>query len=121
MSEMSEMISPIYVGEDRFGVEVETPNPSALQPLTVIFDYSGAGDIWVRLPIEIIVQPAARDASGYVRRTFRRVVPSSFTFVPIASGEHLVLIREVGHNRWLGRALVDVAGDKASEVSIAAR
>ena len=122
MTEMSDMISPAYVGEDRLGVEVDSlTRPYALQPLTVNFDYSQADPVGVRLPIEVVVQPPTTDGSGYLRRVFRRVVPPSFTFVPIAAGPHLILIREVGHNRWLGRLVVSVVGDRMSEVSSAAR
>lgn len=108
-------LSPTFVGEEalELALSAETPNPAAFGAVTLDVDYSGAGEAGTALPLELIV--AAPTRAGYVHRYFRHQRPPSLTFFPVEGGEHLVLLREVGHNRYHGKLLVDVAGDEIQE------
>lgn len=119
--EILEEISPEYVGEDRIVVSLVTVSPIALSPVILEIDYEQAGDEGVILPIEVIVQPPSIDGSGYSRRVFRHSTPQGFVWTPITTGPHLVLVREVGHNRWQGRLVVQVAGDTGHKIETVER
>jgi hypothetical protein len=108
-------LSPSYIGEDRFGLALNenSQTPAAFSSITIDVDYSGAEPEGVVLPLELIVQ--APSASGFVRRFYTRTAPSSVIFRPAEGGLHLVMLREVGHNRWWGRLRVQVDGDQLEE------
>lgn len=62
------------------------------------------------LPLELTITAPTR--SGFVRHVYRRVVPGLITFVPKEGGLHLVRLSELGHNRYWGAYVVDVAGER---------
>ena len=110
-------LSPVYIGEDRFGLTLDpiSDPPLVGRQITVNVDYSDAGDDGVELPLEFIVQPGfdgGGPGNGYKRVWFSRVAPSTLTFVAPAAGQFLLLLKEVYHNRWQGRLIVTVQGDK---------
>jgi len=103
-------LSPATIGEDLFTLSLSplNPNPRAGQGVQIDVDYAKCAPSGVVLPLEILIQ--APSASGFVRRIYRRAAPASIVFVPREGGLHGVLLREVGHNRWLGKLRVIVAG-----------
>jgi hypothetical protein len=112
-------IAPSYVGEDRIAVTLD-PNSQtqALKPVQVNFDYSAAEPDGVVLPLELILQPAFGRGDGFQRRIFRTYRPITAVFTPIAEGDWLVVLREVGHNRWQGRLVVNVDGDPTARIDV---
>lgn len=115
MSGVSEEISPRYLGEDRIRLSLaqNSTNPRAHDVVEVDVDYSAVGESGVAVPLELTI--TGPSAASFQRRYFRRVAPSSVSFVPIEGGTHLLRIREVGHNRWVGLLTIDVAGTVLSE------
>lgn len=114
-----EVLSPSYYREDRIAVTVDPKLPLlASRPVVVSFDYAGCLPQGVVLPIVVAVQPAFGDGSNYVRKVFRRVAPSSYSFVPREAGDYLVTVRESAHNRWQGRLIVRVGGDSVDRQSL---
>lgn len=61
------------------------------------------------LPLEMTVTAPSR--SGFARHVFRRSLPPSVSFIPNEGGPHLVRLRELGHDRYWGACVVDVAGE----------
>lgn len=117
MAEIIDSISPDYIGEDKFVLTVAEESKPLLsyKLVTINIDYSETGTTGLMLPIIIVVQPAFGDGTGYVKRTFSRSAPSSYTFYASAgAGDYLVLVREYGHNQWQGRLVITVAGDDYS-------
>jgi len=118
MTIQTDLIAPSEIGEDRLGLSID---PSCLPMLAmnniiINIDYSAVGANGVTLPIEFIVQPPSVDGIGYVRRVYRKHVPSSIVFFPITAGRHLVLVKECCHNLWQGRLVIDVGGDEADKL-----
>jgi hypothetical protein len=107
-------ISPKYIGEAKFTLTPGTERPTAGVPVVVDIDY-GTDARGVELPLECIVQGSADES--YVRQTFELFVPPSVVFTPIEGGRHVVMVRELGHNRWWGRLEVDVAGELLESVA----
>ena len=108
----SEEFSPKIVGADRLKLSLsqETPKPTALLPVIFLVDYSGArADGGIVLPLEMIVQ--APTVAGYRRQVYTRTSPSALVYSPISSGTHLVLLREMFHNKFFGRLVFEVSGD----------
>jgi hypothetical protein len=109
-----DQLSPAYVGEDVFvlALDPELPAPRVGVPSQVNADYSGAdANGGAVLPVEFLV--VAPDGGPRVSSVLRATLHRSFLFVPSVPGPHLVLVREIAHNRFLGRLVVDVAGEKA--------
>ena len=109
-------ISPTFIGEDRIVLTLsqDTPNPKAFAPVQIDIDYSAADpEGGIVLPLELIVN-APSDAN-FSRRIIRRSLPSSIIIKPQEGGEHLVLLRECGHNKFVGIFILDVAGDPTEE------
>lgn len=104
-------ISPPYVGEDKLILSLNDPATALLShvPFQVNIDYSAALPGGVKLPLELVFQ--GPDAGQLQRRVFERTLPESLLLVPRARGQHFILLRELFHNRWQGRLLVDVQGD----------
>ena len=104
-----DQMSPDYVGEDRITLSLDTSTSPAraLSPVQINVDYALAEPQGASLPLELIV-----NGPTYLRKLFRTVRPPFFVFIPELPGEHLVLLRETGHNRWVGRLLVEVVGDR---------
>ena len=117
MTGILDILSPLYIDEDKFTLELDSVSVAiALQPMTLNINYDEADPEGAMLPIEVIVQPPTEDGTGYIQKIFRNFIPSSFTFTPINAGDHLVLVKELGHNRWQGRLLITIEGDEASKV-----
>lgn len=109
-----EEISPETIGEDRIDLRLDDGNlsPRAGQIITVNIDYSRCAPDGTRLPIELVVQ--APSPLGFVQRTFTRTRPTSITFRAREGGGHLVMVRELAHNRWFGRLRIAIAGETAT-------
>lgn len=109
--------SPATVGEEMIALTLDssTPTPKVFLIVQVNVDYSDALDAGgPALPLDFIVQGPS--AVSYKENVFRRFLPRTLSFVPIEAGEHLVLLREQAHNRWIGRLRVIVAGDPFQKV-----
>ena len=125
-NETLDRVSPAFVGEDRISIEIDegsflAGNLFVLRPITLQFDYSDADPDGVILPIEIVIQPKFGDGTGYIRQVFSRVVPKNFTFKATGAGAYLILIRELFHNQWQGRKVIQVEGDPFSDVQVTTR
>jgi hypothetical protein len=105
-------LSPATIGEDKIvlAVDPSTDPPTALKAVQINVDYGKAdAEGGVALPLDLIIQGPTQES--YIARTYRRFVPKTLSFVPIAAGVHLVLLREQAHNRWVGRLRIVVIGD----------
>lgn len=106
-----EEISPEFIGEDRIALSLDssTLNPRAFHAVLINVDYGKCAPEGIVLPLELLIQAPS---IGNIRRTIiRRTAPQSLSFIPKEGGIHGVLLRELGHNRWLGKLRVLVAGD----------
>lgn len=105
-------LAPLYVGSESLKLSLAEPNTEAraFRSVTVLVDYSGAGEDGVQLPLELRV--TGPSAESYVQRFFRRTAPSELSFTPKEGGSFLVLLREVAHNRRRGKLVVQVAGER---------
>ncbi len=103
-------LSPSYVGEDRLDVRLDASQETvrALQPTLFTVDYSRALPEGVMLPLVLEVQGPS--AGSYQRRIYTRV-PKSVVVTFREGGAHLVILKEVAHNRWHGKLRVQVEGD----------
>lgn len=111
-----EELSPATIGEDKIALTVDpsTSPPTALKALQINVDYSACEPAGVALPLDMIVQGPTE--ASYIERTYRRYKPLTLNFIPFEAGVYLVLLREVAHNRWVGRLRVTVAGDPFQKV-----
>ncbi len=109
-------ISPTYIGEDRIKLSLspDTPNPKAFSPVQLDIDYGDADpEGGIVLPLELIV--SAPSPANFRRDIIRRSLPSSIIIKPQEGGEHLVILRECGHNKFVGIFILAVAGDPTEE------
>ena len=107
-------LSPANIGEEKITITLDPGiAPKVFGIVQCNIDYSAAPG-GVVLPLDFIVQGPT--AISYLERVFRRSLPSTLSFVPNESGDHLVLLREQAHNRWIGRLIVTVAGDPFQQV-----
>jgi len=107
-------LSPAYIGEDRILLSVDPSTPPRVGDVCQInVDYSGCEPEGTAVPMEMVIQ--GEGANGFQERTFRRRRPLQLLFVPTIAGEHLVILREINHNRWLGRLRVAVVGEKSEQ------
>ncbi len=106
-----EELSPETIGEDRITLTLDPTSlsPRAFSSVLVNVDYSRCAPDGVVLPLEIIIQ--APTAGNAVPRIARRAAPASIAFTPREGGLHGVTLREIGHNRWVGKLRIWVAGD----------
>jgi hypothetical protein len=109
-------LSPATIGEDKIGLTQDVSTIAQVgKVLQIDVDYSAVDLIGgVSLPIDVIVQGPTE--AGFLARVYRNYKPVSISFVPVEAGDHLVLIREQAHNRWVGRLIVTVAGDPFQQV-----
>jgi len=109
-------LSPPTIGEDKIVLvlDASTVAPQVFHAVQINVDYSNTLPEGVALPLDMIVQ--GPDADSYKERVFRKYKPQTLSFVPLAAGEHLVLLREQAHNRWVGRIVVTVLGDPFQKV-----
>lgn len=105
-------VSPAYVGEERIALQVD-PSTDALvgRVVQVDLDYSGCDPEGPSLPLQLTIRPPDSKKAGAVTKTFRDRVPSQISFVPQQAGTHLVMVKELAHNRWIGRLSLEIAGD----------
>lgn len=104
-------LSPAYLGEDKIAVQLADPSskPTVGKTVRLDFGYDACAPAGVVLPVEVVVQ--SPKAEGFESKVFRHSAPGAYAFTPIAAGPHLVLVRELFHNRWQGRLVFDVEGD----------
>jgi len=104
-------ICPNDVGAEKIvlSLDVLDVKPLAHVPFAVNVDYSSAGAIGITMPIELVFQGPI--AGQRFVRLFNRSLPSSLLLTPKSGGRHLVLLRELFHNRWQGQLFVDVEGE----------
>lgn len=71
------------------------------------------------VPIEMIVTSPSSAARGqpFYRHVFRRKAPTQISFVPREGGDHLVVLREVAHNKWWGSIQISVVGSSLQSES----
>lgn len=113
MLQVSEMF-PDYIGAASIRLSPEDLSPPRAQSpfiLTVSIEPAAtlALSVGLVLPLELTV--TAPSAVNFYRHTFRRVIPSFVLFTPREGGEHLVVLRELRHNKWWGSLLLNVQGD----------
>ena len=108
-------LSPATIGEDKFVLTLDpiSDPPRVGYAVQVNVDYTGTGANGASPPILFGVQ--GRTAKSFVERIFRRRLPRQITFIPVASGEHVILVQELRHNRWQGRLHITVVGDSREE------
>lgn len=114
MTAIAELIEPAYIGEDRIKLSLDSTStdPKAFDDVLINVDYAATLPAYVVPPLEFVVSPPS--AINFQRKTYRRV-PKTLTFRPREGGEHLVMLRECWHNRWVGTLLVEVTGDVIHE------
>jgi len=113
-------IAPTYIGKDAISLNInEDSEPlQAHKVLQIDIDYTNCGEEGVSVPVELIIQPGfggGGTANGYTNKIYRRTAPSRILYRPPQGGEYLILLREIHHNRYQGRLLIEVAGDKYAE------
>ncbi len=115
-------LSPSNVGEDRVVLTLNAAiaTPRSLQSVIIDIDYSAAAPEGITPPIEILFK-SALDPESFGRSIFLTRLPEAFSFSPGSSGNYLILLRELGHNRWQGRLEIEVIGDEFSRVDTVER
>lgn len=116
MSQIDSVCSP-YIGEDRIRLSLDpsvTAPIRALSSVDILVDYARTMPVGLALPLVMTI--TAPSWSGYVRRVFRYMQPSTISFQPKEAGRHLVRIFEPAHNRWFGVLNVDVAGETTARI-----
>lgn len=119
MTTLLDEISPDYIGAGLISLKLNDPTtpPRAFNAVIVDVDYSAADEFGgIQNPIELIV--SGPSPSSFRREVFgnelggisQRTPPSSVAFSPQEGGRHLLMIREVGHNRLHGTIEIDVEG-----------
>lgn len=109
MSAALDELSPLYLGEDRIVLSLMSGlTPRAFRSIIIDVDYAAADPQGVVLPLKLIVQGPS--SGSYQTRIFSRVAPARLAFMPREGGSHLVVLREVAHNRWFGRLRFTVDG-----------
>ena len=109
-------ISPDFIGEDRIKLSLSknTPSPRAFSPAEIDINYSAAHDIGgIVRPLELTV--TAPSPANFQRRIIRNSLPSSIIIKPQEGGEHLVVLKECGHNKVVGIFVLQVAGEPTEE------
>jgi len=106
-----EELSPETIGEDRVDLRLDDGNlqPRAGQTVVVNIDYARCDPDGIRLPLELVVQSPS--TTGILQKLFTRTRPTSIAFRAREGGAHLVMVRELAHNRWFGRLRVQIAGE----------
>lgn len=104
-------LAPAYIGEDKITLQLDDPAVSlvAFEPFQVNIDYTATEPYGLQLPLELVLQGPR--AGQHHRRLFHHSRPSSVILIPEQGGRHFILFRELYHNRWQGRLMVDVDGE----------
>jgi len=129
MSASMDELSPDYMGEDRLVLlpQLRLVPAGALNPDGTINKNIKTIDIYrahqnhywkvvytqcdpegVVLPLEMIVRGPSQ--SSYKRKVYSTHAPNVLHYKPTEGGVHLIMLREVAHNRWWGRINVNVTG-----------
>lgn len=121
MTQTLDQISPDNIGDDKIGISIDAASLPLLvnRTITLHFDYAATYPEGVVKPLKLQVQPAFGDGTGYFEVEFHRTIPRSYAFTVRGAGQWLVLIREIGHNSWQGRAVLNVGGDPFTQTQIA--
>lgn len=100
------------VGEPKIAISLDpaTP-PAAHQPVTFDVTTLAAGDPGVVGPFEVTLSSGFSQPS-FQRRVYREHLPSSLTFYPREGGPHVLRVREIYHQQYVGTLRFDVAGDR---------
>lgn len=111
MTTQIDELSPDYIGAERITLTLDAAQArvAALESVLVQVDYAKALPEGVVLPLLLEVQGPS--PGSYQRRAFTRVAPKALVFTPREGGPHLVLLRELAHNRWVGKLRLDVEGE----------
>lgn len=106
-----EEISPSYVREKRIDLTLDetTVKVRAFQQALLNVAYDRALPEGVMLPLVLEIQGSS--PQSYQRREYTQVPPTAIIFTPREGGPHLVVLREVAHNRWWGSLNLDVEGE----------
>jgi hypothetical protein len=101
-------LSPAYVRAQRFTLALRDPAivPRVFGHIDVTIDYTRATPGGLVLPLELIVTPPTPGQAE--RRVFKRFAPPMVVVLPREPGGHLIVLREIYHNRWWGSLRVDV-------------
>jgi len=106
-------LAPVYYGEDRLRLRLSMPEQVVLRaftPVLITVDYSRALPEGVELPLEFTVtSPSETNA---VRKMYRRFAPGELAFTPREGGSFLVVFRELWHNSYWGKLVLEIAGDR---------
>lgn len=121
MSNVLDVISPLYIGQDKIVISVDPSSQPLLTSslITLNFDYSATAPGGVVKPLKLQVQPSFGNGEGYFEVTFDLFTPDSYTFQAGGAGDYLAVIKEIGHNSWQGRLLFTVKGDPFTQVGSA--
>lgn len=107
-------IAPEYIGAPNIVLQLAKALETPLAQRPVVINVSVVNEALVSglmLPLELRI--SAPSASGFQTHLFTRLIPESFAFTPREGGQHLITLREVGHNRWGGALLCAVIGPDA--------
>lgn len=104
-------LAPDYIRERRIDLSTDdqSPPPRAFAPVLVTVSYTRCKPEGVMLPLVLEVQGSS--SASYQRREFTGTAPDSVSFTPIEGGDHLVVLREVAHNRWFGSLRISIDGE----------
>lgn len=118
MTEVIDIISPLTIGEDKIVITIDPVSIPLLagNVVTLNFDYSKTVPSGVVLPMVLQVQPGFGRGAGYFEHVFRKTRPGSFAFALPFAGQWLAVLRECGHNFWLGRITLNVGGEQFSQI-----
>lgn len=119
---MIDMLTPDEAEQQAIVISTETTEAlHSKKPITLLFDYDDTLPSGVVLPLKLSVMPVSEGAAGAFRKTFRRSIPSRYTFLVYHGGQYLVLLKEMFHNRWFGTLMLEVEGDRLESVPLTRR
>jgi hypothetical protein len=109
-----DLICPPEIGEQRIKLNLKHPDSKILAHIAfpVTIDWSRTLPVGLSLPLEVIVQGPV--AGQRERRLYRTTIPDLIMVTPKSGGRHLLLVRELYHNRWQGQLFFDAEGDAPS-------
>lgn len=118
MTDILDIISPTIMGADMIDVSVDPASQPLMagQVITLNFSYARCKPSGVVKPLKLQVQPAFGDGSEYFEVVFDLFTPNQYAFQLDSAGQYLAVIKEMGHNLWQGRIVLDVAGDPYQDI-----
>lgn len=105
-------ISPSYMGSNFITLQLDSSQtaPMALDSVTLDVDYSRTDAYGGTVaPLELVIRPPTD--SNLIRKVFNDTLPKTISFTPQEGGPHLVVLREVAHNRFVGILSFNVEGE----------